>query len=272
MRKTSKGDETKMLNEHCSVERIADGVLRLTITNAGKANILSTPVILALTEGIRELAQDSTLRALVLASCGDRSFIGGADIGEMARLDPRSGEQFIRKLSELCEAVRRFPAPVVARIQGWCLGGGLELAMSCDMRVAAPSAQFAMPEVKVGIPSVIHAALMPRLIGMARARRMILTGATIDAATALQWGLVDAVAGEDGLDSAVLREVAPILECGPAVITAQKALMREWDELPLSGAIEVSVSAFGQAFNTGEPQRAMQAFLDEKAKRRMEAV
>jgi enoyl-CoA hydratase/carnithine racemase len=178
-----------------------------------------------------------------------------------------SGETFIGGLRDLCEAVRRAPVPVVARIQGWCLGGGLELAMACDLRVAAPTANFAMPEVKLGIPSVIHAALMPRLIGMARARWLILTGATIDAATALQWGLIDVVAGPAGLDAAVTDALAPILACGPAVIATQKALLRQWEELPLNEAIAATVPAFGRTFASGEPQRYMQAFLDAKARR-----
>ena len=256
-----------MLGEHCTATRFQDGIAQLTISNAGKANILGTPVIRGLLGGLATLAQEPGLRALVLTGSGERSFIGGADIGEMAGLDRASGETFIRGLRDLCEAVRRFPVPVVARIQGWCLGAGLELAMACDLRVAAPTAHFAMPEVKLGIPSVIHAALMPRLIGTARARWLILTGATIDAATALQWGLVDVVAGAEGLDAAVTAAVAPILACGPAVIATQKALLRDWEDLPLAEAIEASVPAFGRAFASGEPQRYMRAFLDAKADR-----
>jgi enoyl-CoA hydratase/carnithine racemase len=150
---------------------------------------------------------------------------------------------------------------VVARIQGACLGGGLEFAMACDLRVAAPTAWFAMPEVRVGIPSVIHAALLPRFIGLGRARWMILTGEAIDAATALAWGLIDAVAAEGGLDAAVSQVIAPILACGEHVIADQKTLMRKWEDLPLADAIAHSAPVFGHAFTTGEPQRAMHAFL-----------
>jgi len=256
-----------MLNEHCAVTRPQQGVAQLAIANAGKLNILSTPVIRDLRSGIDVLTQEPGLRALVLTGSGEVSFIGGADIAEMSRLDQTSGEAFIRGLRDLCEAVRRAPVPVVARIQGWCLGGGLELAMACDLRVAAPTAHFAMPEVKLGIPSVIHAALMPRLIGVARARWLILTGATIDAATALQWGLVDVVAGAAGLDAAVTDALAPILACGPSVIATQKALLRQWEELPLTDAIEATIPAFGRSFASGEPQLYMQAFLDAKARR-----
>ncbi len=120
-----------------------------------------------------------------------KSMIGGADIKEMARLDQKSAEKFITGLRDLCEAVRVFPAPVIARMPGWCLGGGLEVAAACDFRIAGYDAKFGMPEVRVGIPSVIHAALLPRLIGWGRARWLIMTAETIDAATALAWGLVD---------------------------------------------------------------------------------
>jgi enoyl-CoA hydratase/carnithine racemase len=258
---------TVMLNDHCAISRKQDGTVTLTIREAGRANVLSSPVIKGLTEGISLLATDEALRVLILASGGERSFIAGADITEMAKLNPETGESFIKGLRNLCEAVRCFPAPVVARIQGWCLGGGLELAMACDMRVAAPEAKFGMPEVRVGIPSVIHAALMPRLIGEARARRLILTGAAIDAATALDWGLIDFVSTSGDLDRAVADAIAPILACGPAVIAAQKALMNQWAELSLAEAVAVSVPAFGRAFATGEPQRYMRQFIDEKAGR-----
>ncbi|QCI68574.1 enoyl-CoA hydratase [Phreatobacter stygius] len=254
------------LNDHCTIAEDGKGTVRLTISNAGKANILSSQVIDALLAGLDQLSRRPELRALVLSGTGDRTFIGGAHIGEMVGLDQQSGERFISRLRDLCEAVRLFPTPVVARVAGWCLGGGLELAMACDLRIASSAAQFAMPEVKVGIPSVIHAALMPRLIGSGRTRWMILTGEPIDAATALQWGLVDQVADLAALDTAIETTLAPILACGPEVIRAQKVLLRQWDELPLAQAIEAGVPAFGRAFATGEPQRFMQAFLDHKGR------
>src|SRR3954469_110460 len=147
---------------------------------------------------------------------------------------------------------------------GWCLGGGLEVAAACDFRIAAHDAKFAMPEVKVGIPSVIHAALLPRLIGWGRARWLIMTAATIDAPTALNWGLVDVVAGEAGLDAAVEATLAAILECAPEAMRSQKALLKQWEELPLKDSVDLGISVFGKAFLTGEPQRLMQAFIDRK--------
>jgi enoyl-CoA hydratase len=254
----------QMLNPHCGVDRDPRGVVRLTISNAGPLNILGSAVINGLREGLERLAADRQIRALVISGHGEKSMIGGADIKEMATLDQESAERFITGLRDLCEAARAFPAPVIARLPGWCLGGGLEFAAACDFRIAAHDAKFGMPEVRVGIPSVIHAALLPRLIGWGRARWLVMTAENIDAATALGWGLVDVVAPEGGLDAAVENTVKALLECAPEALRAQKALLRQWEELPLKQSVDLSVSVFGQSYLTGEPQRLMQAFVNRK--------
>jgi enoyl-CoA hydratase/carnithine racemase len=253
-----------MLNSHCGVTRDPRGVVTLTICNAGSLNILGSSVTDDVRAGLEQLASDASIRVLVLAGQSGKSLIGGADIKEMATLDQASAEAFITRLANLCEAVRAFPAPVVARMPGWCLGGGLEVAAACDIRVAAHDAKFGMPEVRVGIPSVIHAALLPGLIGWGRTRWLLLTAETIDAPTALAWGLVDAVAPEGDLDAAVERTVASLLACGPEALRAQKALLRQWEDLPLKEAVAVSVGAFGRAFLTDEPKRMMQEFVNRK--------
>ena len=229
-----------MLNPYCGVSRDGRGVARLTICNAGTLNILGSSAIAGIKEGLQSLAADESIRVLLFA------------------------EAFITRLAELCDAVRTFPAPVIARLPGWCLGGGLEVAAACDLRVAAHDAKFGMPEVRVGIPSVIHAALLPRLIGWGRTRWLLLTAETVDAPTALAWGLVDAVALAGELDAAVEKAVASLLACGPHALRAQKALLRQWEDLPLKDAIELSVGTFGRAFLTDEPKRLMQGFIDRK--------
>ena len=253
-----------MLNPYCGVDRDSRGVVRLTICNAGSLNILGTPAINGLREGLQTLAADREIRVLIIAGQSEKSMIGGADIKEMAKLDQASAEKFITGLRDLCEAARAFPAPVIARMPGWCLGGGLEFAAACDFRIAAHDAHFGMPEVRVGIPSVIHAALLPRLIGWGRARWLVMTAENIDASTALAWGLIDVVAAEGGLDAAVEKTVAMLLECGPEALRAQKALLRQWEELPLKQSVDMSIPVFGQSFLTGEPQRLMQGFIDRK--------
>src|ERR1700760_4683026 len=253
-----------MLNPHCGIDRDGRGVVRLAICNAGSLNILNSTVITAVREGIEKLAGDRSIRVLVLAGESEKSMIGGADIKEMARLEQKSAEAFITRLRDLCEAVRAFPAPVIARMPGWCLGGGLEVAAACDFRVAAHDAKFGMPEVRVGIPSVIHAALLPRLIGWGRARWLVMTAENIDAPTALAWGLIDRVAPPGGLDASVQHVVKMLLECGPEALCAQKDLLRQWEELPLKESVDLSIGVFGQSYLTGAPQRLMGDFVNRK--------
>jgi enoyl-CoA hydratase/carnithine racemase len=253
-----------MFNKYCGVERDQRGVVRLTISNAGSLNILGSAVTDGVREGLEALASDRDIRVLVLAGQSEKSMIGGADIKEMATLDQRSAEAFITRLAKLCEAVRAFPAPVIARMPGWCLGGGLEVAAACDIRISAHDAKFGMPEVRVGIPSVIHAALLPRLIGWGRTRWLLLTAETIDAPTALTWGLVDAVAPSGGLDAAIERNIEALLACGPEALRSQKALLRAWEELPLKESVDLSIGVFGKSFLTDEPKKLMQGFIDRK--------
>jgi enoyl-CoA hydratase len=253
-----------MLNPYCGIDRDTRGVVRLTICNAGTLNILGSAVIKGVCEGLQALAGERQIRVLVIAGQSEKSMIGGADIKELAKLDQASAEKFITGLRDLCEAVRAFPSPVIARMPGWCLGGGLEVAAACDFRIAAHDAKFGMPEVRVGIPSVIHAALLPRLIGWGRARWLVMTAENIDAATALAWGLVDVVAPEGGLDDAVERTVASLLACGPEALRTQKALLRQWEELPLTESVNLSIGVFGRSYLTDEPKRLMQGFIERK--------
>ena len=253
-----------MLNPHCGIDRDARGVVRLTICNAGSLNILGSAVIRGVREGLQALAGEPPIRVLIIAGQSEKSMIGGADIKEMAKLDQASAEKFITGLRDLCEAVRTFPSPVIARMPGWCLGGGLEVAAACDFRIAAHDAKFGMPEVRVGIPSVIHAALLPRLIGWGRARWLVMTAENIDAPTALAWGLVDVVAPEGELDTAVENTVKALLECGPQALRSQKALLRQWEELPLTESVNLSIGVFGKSYLTDEPKRMMQGFIDRK--------
>ncbi|MGP9811431.1 enoyl-CoA hydratase [Rhodopseudomonas sp. NSM] len=254
----------RMINSHCGVADDDRGVVRLTICGAGPLNILNSKVIEAVREGVAQLAADDAIRVLIVAGESDRSMIGGADIKEMATLDQASAERFITGLADLCETIRTVPYPVIAQISGWCLGGGLEVAAACDFRVAAADAKFAMPEVRVGIPSVIHAALLPRLIGWSRTRWLLMTAETIDAPIALDWGLIDTIAPPDGLDDAVEGLVASLLAAAPQALRAQKALLTAWHDMPLRESVEHSVKVFGQSYLTGEPQRLMGEFVSRK--------
>ena len=136
------------LDLHHAAAAIDDaGIATLTIRNAGSLNILGTPVIADLRQAFEALSARPELRALVVRGTGDKSFIAGADIKEMGALTPESARVFIENLRGLCESLRQCPVPVIARLAGWALGGGLELAAACDIRVASNRAQFGMPEV-----------------------------------------------------------------------------------------------------------------------------
>ena len=140
------------------------------------------------------------------------------------------------------------------------------LFRSCDLRIASRNAHFGMPEVKVGIPSVIHAALLPRLVGRSVATWMLLTGEPVDAATALGFGLLHRVCEPDSLDAAVAQTAQQLAGLGPMVLRQQKALLRSWEDQTVDVSIDASVAEFRRAFTTGEPQRFMQEFLGRKGR------
>ena len=240
------------------------GSVVVEVINSKALNIIGSGAIEELTEAFQAVSHDDEVRVVVLRGAGEKAFIGGADIHEMVTLDQSSGEAFIRRLASLCEAIRECPVPVIARLAGWCLGGGLEVAMCCDLRISESGAKFGMPEVAVGIPSVIHAALMPALIGASHSAWLLLTGETIDAATAVTWGLVHEAVADEALDARIAQLAAKLAGFGPHAVRQQKRLLNKWFDMTTRGAIEDSVGQFGQAFLTGEPQRHMQAFLSRK--------
>jgi len=212
------------------------------------------------------------LRAVVLTGDGPKAFIVGADINEMAAIDSADrARAFITLLHRCCDAIRTFPVPVIARINGYCFGAGLEIAAACDARIASDAALFGMPEVKLGIPSVIEAALLPLLVGWGRAREIMLLGEAFTANEALTWGLVERAVPASALDAAVEAWIGRLLTSRPRAVRLQKRLIRQWEDLPLGAAIEAGIDAFAAAYETDEPAAAMREFLAaQKSRRRRE--
>ena len=174
----------------------AGGVAQVFLSRPEKANALTSGLLDRLRESIEALGADPSLRVVVLAGRG-RSFCGGADVEELAALDASSAGAFVERIHLVCRAIRALPVPVVARLHGAAIGGGLEIAAACDLRVAAEGTKLSMPEVRLGIPSVVEAALLPRLMGSGRAAWLVMTGEAIDARRAMEWGLIEEVGGED---------------------------------------------------------------------------
>jgi enoyl-CoA hydratase len=254
---------------HVNIEEHADGrVARVTLDNARKLNCLSTALNLQLANVFADLAGDRTLRAVVLTGAGDRAFIGGADLTELGQLSADSARLYITRLHQACKAIRNCPLPVIGRINGFALGAGLEVAASCDMRAAADSAQFGMPEVQMGLPSVIEAALLPGLIGWGRTREMLLTGARYSAAEALAINLVEKTAPAADLDAALEPWLAAICQAAPEAVRSQKALINRWQRVSLDEAIYAGIDALADAYLSGEPQAAITAFFAGKAEAR----
>ena len=245
--------------------REGGSVARLTIDNQAKLNTLDSGLMRDIVAAVEALYAREDLRALVVTGAGDKAFIGGASINEMAELDPASARAFITLVHETCDAFRRLPVPVIARIDGFALGAGLEVAVSCDLRIASSRAMFGMPEVRVGLPSVVEAALIPQLIGFGRARELLMLGETIDAETALRWGLVERVVAPDALDLEVEKVLTSLLAGGALAMRRQKALMRAWEGLPIDAAIAAGVDAFAATFTADEPERMLSAFVARKA-------
>jgi len=208
-----------------------------------KANALDSAGLENLKTGFERLRDDPDLRVVVLAGKG-KTFCGGADIAELKKLDASSGARFVERIHEVCAAIRALPVPVIAQLHGAVIGAGLEIAAACDLRVAAEGTKFAMPEVKLGIPSVVEAALLPRLMGSGRAAWLVLTGEAIDARRALEWGLVEQVYRD--LEAGVATLVKNLLAADRQALRMQKQLLQLWDEASLATSVAASIERFAQ--------------------------
>jgi len=243
-------------------------VATVTVDNRSKLNCLNTPQVVALRQAFERLSRMDGLRAVVLTGAGDKAFIGGADLSELGAMCQDSSRLYITRLHKACKAIRDCTVPVIGRINGFCLGAGLEVAASCDMRVASENAVFGMPEVHMGLPSVIEAALLPGLIGWGKTREILITGETFGAADALGMHFVEKVTPVNGLDAHVDHWLALIGRATPAAVRSQKALMNRWERVSVEEGIYAGIDAISHAYTTGEPQAAIAAFFAAKAKRK----
>jgi enoyl-CoA hydratase len=240
-------------------------VARLTLARP-PLNLLTPSLIAELEAAFRALRGDAALRVLVLEGAG-RAFSAGVEVQAMRDLDPPGARALIQALHAAIGAARELDAVVLARLHGHVLGGALELALAADLRLAGASCRLGMPEITVGIPSVIEAALLPGLVGWGRTAELVLLGDSIDAAQAERWGLVNRAVADDALDREVEAWVARLLALPPRALRQQKALLREWRRLDLEAGIARSIDAFAESYSSDEPRRAMQAFLDRRPAR-----
>jgi len=230
----------------------------LTLNRPDRANTINGALISKLQAGALSAANDPEVRVLVITGAG-KHFCGGADLRDPSR---KPGAPRPVALPGPALSLDWVPKPVIAAINGACMGAGLEVAASCDIRIAADNARFAMPEVLFDLPSVVEAALFPRLIGWGRACWLLYRGDAIDAATALDWGLVEKTVPAAELDAAVAETVDVIMANGPTGMRLQKQLMRAWESQSLDDGIKAGIESLAAAYRDGDPGARMAAFLD----------
>ncbi len=240
-------------------------IATVTHDRQSRLNALDSASVADLTRVFEELGTDEKLRAVVLTGAGAKAFVGGADLNELRTLDEDSARRFISGLHRLFRAMRTLPVPVIARVNGYSLGAGMEMAAAADIRIASSNAVFGMPEVQVGLPSVIEAALLPRLVGWGRSSWLVMTGQVIDAATADRWGFLEQLVGDQAeLDAAVGETADAIASAGPLAVRAQKRLVNDWERLSIEDGVRAGIEALARSYRTDEPRLMMQRFFDRK--------
>ncbi len=256
----SDGLVTLHYDDHGDLGRVA----RVTFNNAEKRNALDVAGKQRFVEIMMGLRHDASVRAIVLTGAGDKSFSGGTNLAELAEFDQATAEASANTTHRMCDSVRTCPVPVIARINGYCFGSGMELAACADMRVGADHGLFGMPETRHGIPSGMEASLLPRLIGWGKACELVLTGDHIDANEAYRIGFLERVVPFAELDAAVGSWVKSLLSCGPLAIRLQKRLIIDWDRMSPTDGVRAGIQAFVDAYRTDEPRRYMTNFLNRR--------
>ena len=231
----------------------------------GPLNLLGRSVFNDLNDELDRLNLDRNVRAMILIGSGDQAFSAGVDLHQMKDLNPVDAESFITELHAPARKLLTMSIPAIAAIKGPCLGGALELILACDIRIATGDAIFGLPEVQVGIPSVIEASLLPPTIGLGRARRMLLTGETVNAAEALAIGLVDRVVSSDQLMDAAQETANTFLGMSRDVVASQKDIVAKWLELGEEDSAAFTIREFSRIFATSAPYEGMSAFLEKRA-------
>jgi len=244
---------------------IQDRIATVTVNRPEVRNALNTQVILELTAAFEQLATRSDVGAIILTGAGDKAFVAGADIKEMVGKSGLEMQAFSEMGRRLGDAMERCPKPILAAINGYALGGGCELAMACDLRLASENAKIGQAEINIGIiPGYGGSQRLPRLVGSGWAAQMIFTGEPIDAATAERIGLVNGVVPADRLLEEARGIARKILEKSPVAVSLAKACLRASQEMPLPQGLSYETAAFGVAGATQDKVEGMTAFLEKR--------
>jgi len=248
--------------ETLEIEGEDEAVATLSMERPDKLNALNAEVLEELGRALSDLRDRDSLRALVLRGEG-RAFIAGADIEAMLEMSPEEGEQFAEKGHDVLGALEAFPVPVLAAVDGFALGGGLEVAVSCDLIYASRRAQFGLPEVSLGIiPGFGGTQRLARFVGWQHAREIVLTARQIDADEAERIGLACRCFEVDNFWERVRNIAELIASRGPLAVRAAKDVMRRGEDSDLEEGLAAERAAFGRLFETEDSNEGMRAFVD----------
>ena len=240
-----------------------DGITVMKSSAPKSLNALNSTILKEMGDFIGSL--DAKTRVLIITGDGEKSFVAGADISEMAHLDEPQGFEFGRLGAQVFRAIEVLPIPVIAAVNGFALGGGCELAMSCDIRIASSKAKFGQPEVGLGIiPGFSGTYRLPKLIGQGYAKEMIYPGKVIRADEALRIGLVNAVYEPEELMDKAMEMAKMMLKNAPVAISLAKQSINEGYDLDADGAIGLENKLFGKCFATVDQKEGMDAFLNKR--------
>jgi enoyl-CoA hydratase len=244
----------------------AASIATITLSRPEKLNALNAQLLFDLGEFVRELVEDGKIRAAVLTGAGEKAFAAGADIAAMQALTTAEAYRFAQIGHAVGNAIENAPFPVIAAVNGFALGGGCELALSCDFIYASDKARFGQPEVNLGvIPGFGGTQRLARRVGIGRARELCYTGDMIGAEEALRIGLVNAVVPHAELLNKAHETAKKIASKGPLAITQAKRVLFRGADVPLQIANELEVQAFASLFDSADQKEGMTAFLGKRA-------
>ena len=243
----------------------SEHVATITVANEERRNALDTEHLKALLATIQRVAEDGTIHAVILTGAGDRAFIAGANIKEMAAMDAAEALAFGRLGHAVGAAIERAPQPVIAAVNGYALGGGCEIALACDIRVASANAVFAQPEVALGIPPGWGGSQrLPRLVGRGMAAELIFTGRQVGAEEALRIGLVNRVVAPEALMAQAFDMARSIAGNSPMAVRLAKRLIARADDAHPSAGLAEEAHAFAEVFGSHDQREGMGAFLEKR--------
>lgn len=241
---------------------VTDGIATITVNRPDKLNALNGEVIAELGQAIQAASRDVAVRGVVLTGAGPKAFVAGADIAELAEMAPNVARARSEEGQAVFDRYEQSGKPVIAAVNGFALGGGLELAMACHIRIAAEGAKFGQPEVKLGLcPGYGGTVRLPRLVGKGRALGLLLAGGMIDAAEAHRIGLVNQVVPAEALMDAAREQMSAILENGPLALQACLESVNLGMDLSQEEALSHEAELFGRLFGSSDMQEGTGAFL-----------